>query len=180
MKIYTKSGDEGESSLIGGDRESKAADVFDVLGNLDELNASLGYLQLLRVKEVKEVTLKVQNDLFELGALIADDKATAKDYSEVAENTSYYEHKIDEFETELEPLKNFVIPGGSLYSSHLHISRAICRRTERKLVRYYQESKREELKETLKYLNRLSDLLFVLARYTNSKLGVKDQLWESN
>ncbi len=180
MKIYTKSGDTGETSLIGGKRVSKSAEIFNVLGTLDELNASLGFLQLVRIKEVKELTVQIQSDLFQLGALLSKKEITQNEMAGLFSKTTFYEGIMDNLDKELPELKNFILPGGSLYSSYLHTSRAICRRAERSLVDYLNKNNYGGMEGVLSYLNRLSDLLFVLARYTNSKLGVRDQIWNSN
>lgn len=178
MKIYTKTGDDGETGLFGGTRVSKASLRVETYGDVDELNSALGLARLHRIDDARDALLgAIQSELFNLGAELAakEGKATgvpAIDDSEVAR----LERAIDEAEAELEPLTTFVLPGGSSGAAHLHLARTICRRAERKLVALSQEvTVRQPL---LRYLNRLSDLLFVLARLANHRTGHPDTPWE--
>ena len=176
MSIYTKSGDLGETSLLNGGRFSKSDQYFYVLGTLDELNAFLGLFYSSRKPEVKKVINEIQHDIFELGALVANPNSTEVELSTFAEKISRIEDSIDKFDSKLPKLQNFILPSGSVYSVYLHLSRAICRRLEREFLRFCETS--EKYKIVLPYINRISDLLFVLARYVNFKLGIVDEIWK--
>jgi cob(I)alamin adenosyltransferase len=178
MSIYTKNGDTGETSLYSGGRFSKSDHVFDVLGDLDELNASLGMVKAPRIKEINELVHSMQQELFEVGTYIADRRRTTEAYDFLKKRTADFEQHIDLLDRELPPLKNFILPGGSSTASALHLSRSICRRLERSLVGYLEKEGLEE-KEYRMYFNRLSDLLFVMARYSNFRAGVKDIVWNA-
>ena len=172
-KIYTKGGDKGKTSLVGGSRVSKSNDIIDAIGNVDELNALLG-LVVCDLKKPFISTLKdIQNDLFDIGADLAtpiNKKGTAlrinKDY------IVYIEKEIDKINNNLPPLNSFVLPGGSKISSIIHLARTVNRRCERSVVKSNEKQKVNI--EVLKYLNRLSDYLFVLARALNKK----EVLWK--
>lgn len=179
VKIYTKTGDNGETSLLYGKRASKSDPIFGVLGTLDELNASLGLVKAPKNRKINLLVEKVQNDLFALGSLLANPNAKQQPFTNLIDETAGIEKHIDSFNEELPPLANFIIPGGSQTASQLHLSRAISRRLERELVDYFENEKGTAARENvLRYVNRLSDLLFVLARYANFKNGVKDVLWK--
>lgn len=178
MSIYTKNGDKGKTGLLGKGEYSKSSEIFDVLGSIDELCASLGMLYNCRVKKIATFIERVQNDLFLLGSLIADEKTPQIKYAEFDSKTEELEKKIDEYDSNLPPLKNFILPGGTEHAVRLHQSRVICRRLERELAKYYlKKSDVRGKDQVLKYVNRLSDTFFVLARYLNFKLGVKDKIW---
>ena len=180
MKIYTKTGDTGETGLIGGKRIAKNSPRIKAYGAVDELNAFIG-LTLLEIQDtdVKNLLKKIQSQLFIIGADLATPDEDSKKNNISRVNSELYleaEIAIDNFEGKLQELKNFIIPGGSKSAAHLHICRTICRRAERKVV---------ELKETVNtveniliYLNRLSDLFFVLARYENLVSGIPDAIWK--
>lgn len=176
MKIYTKKGDNGFSSLINKKQISKADLVFDVIGTLDELNANLGLLHTSRNTKLKKVVFELQNDLFTLGSLLAGSTINIS----WNERVEWLESQIDLFDSNLPNLQNFILPGGSKNAVYLHNCRAICRRLERTYVLYFQKIKEKPDQNIQKYLNRLSDLLFVLARYVNFKLGIKDLIWKLN
>jgi cob(I)alamin adenosyltransferase len=178
MSIYTKTGDKGETSLYSGGKFPKSSQVFEVLGNMDELNASLGLVKAPKSKEINTQIHKIQSELFEIGTYIADQRKTAEADEFLKTRTESLESLIDLWDKELPELKNFILPGGTNTAAQLHLSRAICRRLERSLVRYLEEEKLEET-EYRKYFNRLSDLLFVMARYSNHKGGVSDIIWGS-
>ena len=170
VKIYTKNGDEGSTTLIGGKKARKDAEIFGVLGTLDELNASLSFVD----------EKKIQSQLFELGALIANPTATSSDYSKLRNWAVSIEKRIDKVEEKLPRLKNFILPGGTQLAKQYHLCRSICRRFERELVHYYclDEALNNGVKElALAYINRMSDLFFVLARYANFTEGVADDVW---
>jgi len=181
MKIYTKTGDRGETGLFGGERVSKSSLRIEAYGTVDELNAYIG-LATTGVTEssIKSLLEKIQNQLFTIGADLATPsnkkneklniKRTPKDFH------SAIEKEIDKYEEKLEPLKSFILPGGSTGAAHLHICRTITRRAERRVVALNNEEKIGE--NIIIFLNRLSDLFFVLARYENAVSGTPDVKWD--
>ncbi|MBU1133228.1 cob(I)yrinic acid a,c-diamide adenosyltransferase [Patescibacteria group bacterium] len=176
FKIYTKRGDNGTASLLfSNKRFKKSSPIFDVLGTSDELNVSLGYLQSSRLQEIKNVCIKIQRELFILGSYFAG-KALEDKKNDWDKRIKELEEAIDYFDSKNEPLKSFILPGGSKESNYLHTSRVICRRLERLVVSYTKGKEPTIL--IVKYLNRLSDLLFVMARYSNKRLGYKDEIFE--
>ena len=168
MKIYTKTGDRGETSLFGGMRIPKDSLRIDAYGTVDELNSLIGLCRSLSItKEVDVILEQVQNDLFTLGAdLATPHDAGRKTFRRIGEaEIRRLEHHIDGIEPTLEPLKSFVLPGGNQASATLHVARTVCRRAERLVVRLGRE---EQLGDPPRvFLNRLSDLLFVMARWLN-------------
>ena len=166
-KVYTKTGDQGLTSLVGGERVSKASLKVDSYGDVDELNAVLGIIRSQGVDDqLNSLLIEIQNDLFIMGADLASpsDIEVPRVSSKSVEKL---EHAIDELLEELEPLKEFILPSGNLAGSFLHFARTVSRRAERKVVKLMEE---EEIGENvLKYLNRLSDLLFVMARVENQR-----------
>ena len=177
MKIYTKAGDQGDTGLLGGDRISKASRRIEAIGEVDELNASLGIVATTCNSE--EFTQKIQwiqNRLFDFGSELAC-PPSGKFQLEVIHpcHVERLESEIDTFETELAPLKNFILPGGCVSSSHMHLSRAICRRSERSLLRLAEE---ESVRPVMfEFLNRLSDWMFCASRVLNSRSGIADIIW---
>jgi cob(I)alamin adenosyltransferase len=178
MKIYTKTGDTGNTSLFGGQRVPKDALRIDAYGTVDELNSALGVvLSDVSDAELKKVINRIQNTLFEVGADLATPRSIEqKNVRRIKpEDAKELESVIDATEQRLEPLTSFVLPGGSKAASGLHVARTICRRAERAVVRLSRE---EEIGEgILVYLNRLSDLLFVLARWSNKMANVPEIPW---
>jgi cob(I)alamin adenosyltransferase len=179
MKIYTKTGDQGQTGLFGGARVSKAALRVQTYGEVDELNAVLGVaLAHSSNAGATDVLRAVQHDLFALGAELA--RAPGKDVDlGVAllqdADVTRLEHAIDALERDLSPLKAFVLPGGCAEAAFLHVARATARRAERTLVALCEtDPVRSEL---LRYVNRLSDLLFVMARHANFRANVPDVPW---
>lgn len=177
MKIYTKKGDSGNTSLFGGQRVSKSSKRIDSYGTVDELNSILGMAVSFGVSEKGADFLQtVQRQLFVLGADLAtpaskDVRIERIGHSEV----EFLEKAIDEMEEELEPLKNFILPGGAQAGATLHFARTVCRRAERITVECRHE---EEISEVaIMYINRLSDFLFVLARYENKQAGTRETGW---
>jgi cob(I)alamin adenosyltransferase len=172
-KIYTRTGDDGSSGLVDGSRASKAGRRMTAIGEVDEANAALGLaIAALVPGDLTEHLLGIQNDLFDLGA----DLATPGDVGLriVASQVERLEHAIDAMNAELEPLRSFILPGGSVAVAALHLARTVVRRAERAAVDLHE---REPLNpQLLAYLNRLSDLLFVTARYVAAKEG-GDVLW---
>jgi cob(I)alamin adenosyltransferase len=178
MKIYTKTGDRGETGLFGGARVSKASARVTAYGDVDELNSVLGIVGL-HVQDAALAELQqIQSELFVLGAELAKnpDKKVDLGMDLLADSAvERLEHSIDEFDKKLAPLKTFILPGGSTAGAFLHLARTTCRRAERAVVELAQtESVRDEL---VRYLNRLSDLLFTWARAENARAGVADVPW---
>ena len=180
MKIYTKFGDSGETSLYGGTRTSKDSFQIEALGTVDELNANIGYVQTLIVEsDLSDLLSRIQNHLFSLGADLATPETHTKsdDMRITSDFTSEMESMIDTYSDELPPLTNFILPGGCTAGSIIHVARAVCRRSERCVVRLSQET--EVNPEIIRCLNRLSDLLFVLARVVNHRAQTEEPIWES-
>lgn len=178
MKIYTKTGDAGETGLFKGPRVAKHDSRVDAYGNVDECNAVIGItLHYVQHSEVCEILKSVQNDLFELGADLATPPQTQDDsrWRIPAEMTTKLEEWIDRFEASLPPLTNFILPGGSSGGAHLHYARTVCRRAERSATKLAMEQKISP--EIVRYLNRLSDLLFVLARTENQHCKSPEVAW---
>lgn len=181
MKIYTKTGDNGDTGLFGGDRVSKDDLRIEAYGTTDELNASLGFAETeLKSGEIKILIKKIQNQLFVLGS----DLATPLNHNTKSfqlprisiEDYTFLENQIDYFDAKLEELKSFILPGGSKGAALLHLSRTICRRAERRIVTIQKE---EDINPNIIiFVNRLSDLLFVLSRYENLTLNQPDVKWE--
>ena len=180
MKIYTKTGDKGETGLFGGDRVAKDAPRIEAYGAVDELNSIIGIIRALRPsKKIDQVLRRIQSELFVLGADLATRKANKRSLIPRISRShiASVEKTIDSFQLSLRPLKAFILPGGTAAASHLHYARTVCRRAERSTVRL---SRSEEINENaLVYLNRLSDLLFVLARYANHAGRKKETEWKS-
>lgn len=179
MKLYTKTGDTGETGLFGGARVSKASLRVTSYGAVDELNAALGVARAQGLPDDIDATLaRIQTDLFTLGAELATVPGKESNIGIPLlgdEDVTRLESAIDASEADLEPLRHFVLPGGSPAAAHLHIARTVCRRAEREVVAL---STAEPVRNLLVvYLNRLSDLLFSLARRANQRAGVADVPW---
>lgn len=179
MKIYTKTGDTGETGLYGGTRVPKDAMRVEACGTVDELNACIGFLRSqIQDEEIDTVLHRIQNELFDIGAdlatLDAHPKATSLRIPPTL--TAELESEIDRFENQLPSLKNFILPGGSVGGAAIHLARTVCRRAERGVVSLARGEAVNP--EVLIYLNRLSDLLFVLARIVNHRLDESEPLWE--
>jgi cob(I)alamin adenosyltransferase len=180
MKIYTKTGDDGTTGLLGAGRVSKDDPRIDSYGTVDELNAVLG---LARASggldaDADALVAQVQNDLFVVGAALADPDPNGKFHNAVAEGyADRLEGDIDRLEAELPPLTQFILPAGSAAASQLHLARTICRRAERLVVHLGHQPGVDVPHHLVRYLNRLSDLLFVLARVANHRAGVADTPW---
>jgi cob(I)alamin adenosyltransferase len=181
MKIYTRTGDAGDTGLFGGGRVGKDHPRVEAYGDVDELNAVLGLVRALEpMPRIDEVLVPVQRDLFAIGALLATpdrDKMRASlekariDEARIIE----LEGGIDRCDAELEPLRSFIVPGGTAKAASLHVARTICRRAERRVVALRHG---EEIPEIVViYLNRLSDLLFTLARLANKRAGAGEVSW---
>ncbi|PIR79792.1 MAG: ATP:cob(I)alamin adenosyltransferase [Candidatus Levybacteria bacterium CG10_big_fil_rev_8_21_14_0_10_35_13] len=180
MSIYTKFGDKGKTSLYGDKTVSKASLRVEAYGNLDELNSFLGIvLTELKDKKIKEDMLRIQNDLFEIGSSIAS-ISTIKHRvlsQYLKKRVGEFEKEIDNLTKKLPELENFILPGGSVTGSRLHFARTVARRAERRIVSLAE--KEQVLSEVLVYLNRLSDLLFMYARFINYKEKQKEIKWVS-
>jgi len=182
MKIYTKQGDKGETGLFGGDRVSKSSLRIEAYGTIDELNSFIGLTitELLNT-EVKELLQGLQSQLFIVGSdLATPDNEKTRKYNIPRVTNAFAleaEKAIDYFEGKLEELKNFILPGGTKSASLMHICRTICRRAERRVV---QLSSAEEINgNIIMFLNRLSDLLFVLSRVENAEANFPDVIWKN-
>lgn len=178
MKIYTKNGDTGNSAIMDAVVRSKNETVFEALGALDEFNATLGIVSTITTGEIKKLVLEIQSDLFYLGSFIAGKKFTKTETTYWEIKTAKLEATIDAYEKKNKPLTSFILPGGSVASAYLHVSRGVCRRAERNLVTYVKSSTSKNLGPIIKYINRLSDLLFVVARYTNLESQIDDITWK--
>jgi cob(I)alamin adenosyltransferase len=178
VKLYTRTGDEGETGLYGGSRVAKDHPRIEACGAVDECNATLGFvLTVLEDPELGTIVTRLQNELFTLGG----DLGTALSLGEVvprvhAEMTMRLEWEIDRFEQDLNPLRNFILPGGGRAGAALHVARAICRRAERRITTLSGVEKINP--EAARYINRLSDLLFVAARLANHRAGAAEIIWK--
>lgn len=188
MKVYTKTGDKGTSTLFSGERRPKNDDAFQALGDTDELNAQIGVAieqsRLVQNEYLPEKLESIQSRLFDLGACLATPLTTASQFKKNRTgtfddaNVSQLESWIDEMDLELPPLKCFILPsGGGLASTHLHVARAVCRRAERRVVPLVGAGDVEPVVQ--RYLNRLSDFLFVAARYSALKEGKEETKWQN-
>ena len=181
MKIYTKTGDEGKTSLFGGQRVSKSNLRIEAYGTVDELNSHIG---LLRDQEVNaaavELLIEIQNNLFSIGAnLAADPTKNGLSFPKVSEiDISKLEEAIDSMDAVLAPLKNFILPGGHIAVSFGHVARTVCRRAERRVISLSETEQVDPL--IVMYLNRLSDYLFMLCRKMASDLGVMERPWNAS
>ncbi len=178
MKIYTRTGDQGETGLFGGPRVRKDVPRIEAYGTIDELNAVLGLARAAAPPpEVDAVLLRVQHELFVLGAELATPAPGHAAVPAIAQaNVAALEAEIDRFEAVLPPLKEFILPAGSPAAAHLHLARTVCRRAERRAVSLAVAEPVSPV--VLQYLNRLSDLLFVLARAANHAVGQPDVPWQ--
>lgn len=181
MKIYTKTGDEGMTGLFAGPRVSKDSARIRAYGEVDELNAVLGVARATVLPAELDVILAgVQHALFSIGAELATPHPEVNHMKwDGSESIEKLESAIDGLEGTLTPLKNFILPGGTSQAASLHLARTTCRRAEREIVGLMREPAVSDLSEIVVYLNRLSDLLFVMARAANARLGVADVLWHS-
>lgn len=180
MKIYTKTGDKGETGLFGGDRVSKDDLRVAVYGDVDELNAVLGIVRLHPAQEPLGADLSfLQSELFSLGADLATPHSKKVKTARIGEkHASRLEGMIDRYQDKLPPQTKFVLPGGSPAAAHLHLARTVCRRAERALVHLMRSTDSSQYRHCLIYLNRLSDLLFSMARYANiSEKGGAEVFW---
>ena len=183
-KVYTKSGDKGETGLVGGTRVSKSDLRIDLYGEVDELNSFLGMALSFLEKEVLDsqgkVLSQIQHKLFDLGSNLACEieKRSQFQLPQIKEeDIELLESSIDLMDGELEALKNFVLPGGHKAASTFHVCRTVCRKVERKIIAFNMESGEELPENSQRYLNRLSDYFFVISRFVNLKANVEEVLW---
>lgn len=180
MKIYTKTGDDGTTGLLGAGRLRKDDVRIDAYGTVDELNASVGVARSCGpLPGVLDGWLaEIQDDLFTVGAALADPNPEGKFHGSLtSQRVERLERMIDEAEADLAPLSQFILPGGSPSAARLHFSRTVCRRAERRVVELGHTPGQSVATEVLVYLNRLSDLLFVMARAANQQAGQSDVPW---
>jgi cob(I)alamin adenosyltransferase len=177
LKIYTKTGDDGTTGLQGGKRVPKSDLRIIAYGAIDEANSSLGVALSCNIDaDIKELLTKIQNELFVAGSDLSDPDLKKSKNRVTEQMVENLEKNIDRFEAELNPLTNFILPGGHQIAAHLHMARTITRRAETSIVSL---SKNEQINSSCqKYLNRLSDLLFVLARVVNKRNGTSDIVWK--
>ena len=183
-RIYTRTGDKGETALGSGQRLSKAHLRIQAYGTVDETNATLGVVRLhtgdATLAKLDAMLARIQNELFDLGAdLCVPDTAEKLAYEPlriIATQHERLEREIDELNEELEPLRSFVLPGGNAAAAHLHVSRTVCRRAERLMVELKSHAGEHVSESALTYINRLSDFLFVASRWANAKT-TGDILW---
>ncbi len=179
-RVYTRRGDQGETDLVGGARVTKDSPRIEAYGTVDELNAAVGVVRAVNAalharsragRELDAILRKLQNELFDLGGELATPPSEFRPAEVKALETF-----MDRCQKDLQPLKSFVLPGGGRVSAFLHVARTVCRRAERDVLRLMR---REDIGEwPLAYLNRLSDLLFVLSRWIGHHLGEREFLWE--
>ena len=174
-KIYTRTGDKGKTGLSDGSRVDKFNLRIESLGNIDELNSIIGLLLTEKLPKDKVLILnKVQHDLFDIGGELSIPNHIIIDNKKI----DFLESTLDKMNKELPDLKEFILPGGSKASSYCHLARTVCRRVERNLFKLAQNDKVNEA--SLKYINRLSDMLFVLARFLNKINQFNDVLWKKD
>jgi cob(I)alamin adenosyltransferase len=186
-KVYTRTGDRGETALVGGKRVPKDSPRIDAYGTIDELNSVIGLARVFNEEKLNDskahqfldtVLRQLQDELFDLGSELATPNDFSYDgmYRVGESEVKKLEQIIDECQQELEPLKSFILPGGGRVAAYLHQCRTVCRRAEREILRL---SRAEPLSEwPLKYVNRLSDLLFVLSRWIGKQTGEAEYLWQ--
>ncbi|OGD87677.1 ATP:cob(I)alamin adenosyltransferase [Candidatus Curtissbacteria bacterium RIFCSPHIGHO2_01_FULL_41_11] len=178
LKIYTKTGDSGTTSLFGGERVDKSSARINAYGTVDELNSIIGVIVAFKPDgKIAEKLLRVQSELFALGSGLATPASVKVKIPRVgASNIKRLEREIDIWSLKLPQLKNFILPGGSVVGSHLHMARTVARRAERAIVELANSEKINKL--DLIYINRLSDWFFTLARYANQVDGNKEVVWK--
>ena len=178
MKIYTKTGDDGTTGLQGNIRLPKSSPRIIAYGTIDESNAILGIVLSNKLdSDIAEILTQIQNDLFVAGADLSNPNLLQKENRIISSMVTSIEELIDKYENELSPLTNFILPGGDIAASQLHFCRTVVRRAEICLVLLKEK---EEINENcVKYLNRLSDLMFVLGRIINKRKGKNDIIWKA-
>ena len=183
MRIYTRTGDAGDTGLFGGGRVPKNHPRVEAYGDVDELNAAIGFARSIEpMPRIDEVLVPIQRDLFAIGALLATpDREKMRQHLEKArvddDRVGQLERAIDDGDRELEPLRSFIVPGGTPKAAALHVARTVCRRAERRVVSLTDAGVDEIPPVVVIYLNRLSDLLFTLARVANRRAGAGEVTW---
>ncbi len=177
VKIYTKTGDDGTTGLVGGKRVKKSNPRIVAYGAVDELNSAIGIVLSSPLdSDVSEILMTIQNQLFVVGADLANPNLSDTSNRVTDAMVTFLEKNIDKLENELLPITYFILPGGDLVASQMHLARAICRRAESNIV---DLSESEQINKTCQiYMNRLSDLLFVIARSINKRKKIKDIAWK--
>lgn len=181
MKIYTKTGDKGHTSLLGGTRVKKDNFRIEAYGTVDETNAAIGLIVShlkYGLSDVVEHLTQIQNKLFTLGSSLALSPESSLEIKKIEESDIIaLESWIDNYTSQLPELKNFILPGGSEVAAFAHLARTVCRRAERRVITLASEETVDDIQ--IKYLNRLSDYLFVLSRYLNAQQGIQDVIWSA-
>lgn len=179
MKIYTKTGDKGKTSLYGGTRVSKSSLQIEAYGTIDELNSFIGFaLSDIVQVDIKQFLLTLQTDLLSIGSYLA---GYPKGKLNLELRVSEIEQIIDKIDNKLSPLKNFILPGGGKLGASLHVARSVSRRAERAVIRFFETDTKitkDKKEKIIMYLNRVSDFLFVLARFVNNKEGKIETIWK--
>jgi cob(I)alamin adenosyltransferase len=180
VKIYTKTGDDGMTGLLGSHRVPKDDLRIEAYGTIDELNAVLGVARAQELDSAADrLVAELQDELFAVGSALADPNPKGPFHNVIrTEHATRLEGLIDALETELPPLTSFILPGGGLPAAQLHLARTVCRRAERLVVGLARHTEQDVPTALIVYLNRLSDLLFVLARVVNHRAGVSDVPWK--
>ncbi len=180
FKIYTKTGDDGTTGLVGGSRVKKYDLRLESYGTVDELNASIGVIRSYGIDPTaKDLLLKIQHKLFNIGSRLASDEKGQEFTAQLVvktEDIEVLEKAIDAYHETLPELRNFILPGGELSAAQCHIARTICRRAERRIVEFAEQTPVQP--ELIKYINRLSDYLFVLARKLAHDKGIDETTWQ--
>lgn len=178
-KIYTKTGDDGTTGLVGGTRVKKFDARLEAYGTIDELNAAVGVIRSYDIPDtISSVLIEIQNRLFNIGSRLASDKKGDKITEKLSiteAHIAFLEKAIDEIEKDLPKLRQFILPGGDLASAYCHVARTVCRRAERRILAFADSGTIQP--EIVKYINRLSDFLFVLARKMAAISGVHEEPW---
>lgn len=179
FKIYTKTGDDGTTGLVGGSRVKKFDVRLEAYGTVDELNAAIGLLRAYPIqKDIKDLLVQIQNKLFNIGSRLASDDKGAEFTANLAiseAHTKVLEDAIDRYESDLPELDHFILPGGEFAVAQCHVARTVCRRAERRILEFAEKGAVQS--ETIKYVNRLSDLLFVLSRKLTWDNNLKETAW---
>ena len=178
MPIYTRTGDRGQTSLFNKQRVPKFHIRVEAYGTVDELNSAIGVVlsSKYKVLSIKRELVRIQNDLLDIGSALANPESKPLDF--MKKRVKEFEKFIDQMTEAMPKLSNFILPGGSISGSYLHLARTICRRAERRIV---ELSQKEDIDKTLViYVNRLSDLLFTMARFVNMKEKQKETIWKKN
>lgn len=180
FKIYTKTGDDGTTGLVGGSRVKKYDVRLEAYGTVDELNAAIGVIRSYKLSDdVSGILVEIQNKLFNIGSRLASDERGeefTKKLSVTEDHIFCLEKAIDEMEEELPELTHFILPGGDLAAAQCHVARTVCRRAERRILEFAETEKVQP--EIPKYINRLSDFLFVLARKLSANSGIEEKPWK--